>query len=35
MNYNHNQQAACGRELNTLRPCFFTGDEVEAGVGSQ
>ena len=33
--YNHNQRMAGGRGLDILRLCFFAGDEVRGGVGSQ
>ena len=33
--YKRNQRAACGRGLGILVLCFFTGADVEGGVGSQ
>ena len=35
MTYKRNQRAACGRGLGILDLCFFTGADVEGGVGSQ
>ena len=35
MIYNRNQRTAWGRGLAAPRLCFFTGNEVEGGVGSQ